>query len=107
MIDEGRPVAYTAVTKGTPVVSASGRTIGTLERVLDDKGDILHGIAVATGRGVRFVARDCIDRMTTTQIRCRLSDEEVNELPSARPVHRMRTRQWFVRGAGPRSDREE
>jgi hypothetical protein len=97
--DEGRPVAHTALKKGTPAISRSGRAFGTLDRVLDDNGDILHGIVVRTGAGLRFVARDCIERMTTTQIRCFLTDEEVSELPPAPSARRIRTRTWFARGA--------
>jgi hypothetical protein len=97
--DEGRPVAHTALKKGAPLVSRSGRASGMLERVLDDNGDILHGIVVRTGAGLRFVARDCIERMTTTQIRCALTDEEVSELPPAPSARRIRTRTWFGRGA--------
>ena len=98
MEDEGRPVAYTALRKGMPVVSGSGRKFGVLDRVLDDHGEILHGIAVTTAAGARFVARDCIDRMTTTQIRCSLTDQQVNELPPAPGVRNHRTRRWFSRG---------
>jgi hypothetical protein len=98
--DEGRPVAYTALEKGTPVLSRSGRQFGVLDRVMDDHGDILHGIAVTTAKGVRFVARDCIERMTTTQIRCSLTDEQVNQLPPAQPARRVRARRWFARPSG-------
>jgi hypothetical protein len=100
MNDEGQPVAYTALTKGTPVTSQSGRAFGTLDRVLDDgKGDILHGIAVTTERGPKFVARDSIERMTTAQIRCSLTDEQVHELPSAPSDRRVRTWPRFARRA--------
>lgn len=100
MNDEARPVAYTAVEKGTPVTSQSGQTFGTLERVLDDdKGNILHGIVVKTGRGLRFVARDSIELMTTRQIRCLLTDEQAGELPPAPGARRMRIRQWLRRRA--------
>lgn len=100
MIEDGRPVAYTALVKGTPVISQSGRLFGTVDRVLDDsQGDILHGIIVATAAGRRFVARDCIERMTTTQVRCSLTDEQVSELPPAPPGRRFKTRPWFLRGA--------
>lgn len=97
--DEGRPVAYTALARGTPVISRSGRAFGTLDRVLDDRADIFHGIVVATGAGPRFVPRDSIERMTTTQIRCALTDEQAAELPPATSDRRTRTRTkpWFAR----------
>lgn len=95
--DEGRPVAYTALARGTPVISRSGRAFGTLDRVLDDRADIFHGIVVATGAGPRFVPRDSIERMTTTQIRCALTDEQAAELPPATSDRRTRTKPWFAR----------
>lgn len=100
MNDEGRPVAYTALVKGTPVVSGAGSRFGTLERVLDDHGHILHGITVSTAAGLRFVARDNIERMTTTQIRCSLTDEQIKELPPPPPALQLRTRPWFTRPRG-------
>jgi hypothetical protein len=96
--DEFRPVAYTALERGTPVTSKRGHTFGTLDRVLDDgKGNILHGIVVTTDRGLRFVARDSIELMTTRQIRCSLTDEQVGELPPAPSGRGIRTRPWFAR----------
>lgn len=98
MNDEARPVAYTALEKGTPVASQSGQTFGTLERVLDDgKGNILHGIVVKTGRGLRFVARESIELMTTRQIRCSLTNEQARELPPVPSGGRMKTRPWLRR----------
>jgi hypothetical protein len=97
--EEGTPVAYTVLRKGTPVTSQSGRWFGTVDRVIDDsKGDILHGIIVATAVGRRFVARDCIERMATTQVRCSLSDEQTGALPPAPSGRRFKTKSWFVRG---------
>lgn len=64
--------------------SQSGRRFGTLEGVLDDpQADILHGIVVATGEGLRFVARDDIERMTTAEVTCSLTDEQASSLPEA------------------------
>lgn len=100
--EDGRPVAYSALEKGVPVISQSGRRFGTVDRVLDDsKGDILHGIVVATGAGPRFVARDYIERITTTQVKCSLTDEQVSELPEASgpaPGRRLK-KKWFAPGA--------
>lgn len=99
MNDEGRPVAYTALARGTPVISQSGHTFGALDRILDDKGDILHGIVVMTGAGPRYVARDSIEQMTTTHIRCSLTDEQAGELPRAPSDRRHRTKPWYARRA--------
>ena len=99
MTEDGTPVAYTVLRKGTPVTSLSGRRFGTVDRVIyDSKGDILHGIIIATAAGRRVVARDCIERMTTRQVRCSLSDEQVGALPPAPPGRRLKTKPWLVRG---------
>lgn len=82
MRGEGTPIAYMALTKGTPVISVSGRRFGEVDKVVDDAaGSILHGIVVKTREGRRFVARNSIIRMTTTQVQCSISDEEVTALP--------------------------
>lgn len=87
---EGTPIAYTALTKGTPVISGSGRRFGAVHQVVDDPAaSILHGIVVTTKEGRRFVGRDLVLRMTTTQVQCSLSDDEVAALP---PVGRARRR---------------
>lgn len=98
MNEEGRPVAYTALARGTPVTSQSGRAFGTLDRVVDDKGEIFHGIVVMTGAGPKFVPRDSIERMTTSQIRCALTDEQTRKLPQA-PTERSLRSRWFARRA--------
>lgn len=86
---EGTPIAYTALTKGTPVISRSGRRFGAVQQVVDDPaGSILHGIVVATREGQRFVGRDQILRMTTTQVQCSLSDDDIDALPPARRARR-------------------
>jgi hypothetical protein len=96
----GKPVAYIALEKGTPVTSQSGRRFGTVDQVLDDsKGNILHGIVVATRTGNRFVARDCIEEMTTTRVRCSVTDEQVSALPVATPGPRHGRKPWFARRA--------
>ena len=98
MSKEGRPVAYTALERGTPVLSQSGQRFGALDRVIgDDKGFILHGIVVRTGRGLKFVARDAIERMTTTQILCSLTDEQVRDLPQPQTVPVSAIRSWISR----------
>ena len=48
--------------------------------------DLFDGIAVKTHHGLRFVDRDQITDITTTLVRCSLTDEEVAALP-APPGH--------------------
>jgi hypothetical protein len=44
--------------------------------------DIFDGIAIKTKHGVRFVDRDQITQITTTLIRCALTDEQAAVLPA-------------------------
>ncbi len=100
MIDDGTPVAYTALVKGTPVTSQSGSRFGTVDQVLDDpKCGIFHGIVVATTKGPRLVARGSIERITTAHVICSLTDQQVNDLPPAPPPQAVKTRSRFLRRA--------
>ncbi len=86
---DGIPIAYSALQKGVPVVAVSGREFGTVEHVLEIPAeDLFDGIVVSTGAGLRFVDRDQIELITTTSVRCALTDEQVADLspPNAAPV---------------------
>jgi hypothetical protein len=84
MPEDGRPIAYTALGKGVPVVSQSGNRFGTVERVLDIPAeDVFRGLVVSTRCGLRFVDRDLVEQITTTRVVCSLSDEQAAALPRA------------------------
>ena len=71
-----------ALSVGTPVLSSTSTQFGTVEHVLQiPEEDLFDGIAVKTNHGLRFVDRDQIDDITTTLVRCSLSDEEAANLP--------------------------
>ena len=81
-MDEGRPVSYEALPVGTPVLSSTGAQFGKVEHVLQiPELDLFDGIAVTTKHGLRFVDRDQITDITTTLVRCSLTDEEAASLP--------------------------
>ena len=81
-MDEGQAISYEALEVGTPVASASGTSFGTVEHVLQiTELDLFDGIVVKTAHGLRFVDRDQIADITTTVVRCTLSDDEVGSLP--------------------------
>ena len=81
-MDEGRPISYRGVPVGTPVLSSTNTQFGTVEHVLEiPELDIFDGIAVKTDHGVRFVDRDQINDITTTRVKCLLSDEQASALP--------------------------
>jgi hypothetical protein len=47
--DLGRPVAYPAITDGTPVYEPGGDRIGVVDEVVaDERDDIFHGIVLHT-----------------------------------------------------------
>jgi hypothetical protein len=82
-VDEGRPISYMALSVGTPVLSSSGSEFGTVEHVLQiPEEDVFDGIAVKTKHGLRFVDRDQITDITTTLVRCSLTDDEAANLPA-------------------------
>jgi hypothetical protein len=82
-MDEGRPISYEALAPGTPVVTATGTELGTVHHVLQvPELDLFDGISVKTRHGLRFVDRDKIDEITTTVVRCSLSDEDAAALPA-------------------------
>jgi hypothetical protein len=82
-VDEGRPVSYEALPVGAAVLSNTGAQFGTVEHVLQvPELDLFDGIAVKTKHGLRFVDRDQVTDMTTTLVRCSLSDEEAAQLPA-------------------------
>lgn len=77
------PVSYLALPIGTPVHSATGSEIGTVEHVLQiPEEDLFDGIVVTTKQGLRFVARDRITEMTTATVHTSLSDDEAAALPA-------------------------
>jgi hypothetical protein len=82
-VDEGEPISYLALATGTPVLSASGSEIGSVAHVLQiPELDEFDGIVVSTKAGHRFVDRDQIAEITTTYVRCELSDEQAASLPA-------------------------
>lgn len=81
-MDEGRQISYESLTLGTPVVTSGGTEFGKVHHVLQvPELDLFDGISVKTRHGLRFVDRDQIDEITTTVVRCALSDEEAASLP--------------------------
>jgi hypothetical protein len=90
VMTDGTPISFQAAVRGTPVLSSSGKQIGTLEHVLEvSELDIFEGIVIATRHGLRFVDADRLPEFTTTHIRSSLDDEEAAKLPppSGPPVY--------------------
>jgi hypothetical protein len=82
-VDEGRPISYEALAVDTPVVSSSGTEFGKVHHVLQiPELDLFDGISVKTRHGLRFVDREQITQITTTMVRCSLTDGEAASLPA-------------------------
>ncbi len=62
-------ISYKAAVIGTPVLSSSGATIGTLEHVLEvPEVDVFDGIVIATHAGLRFIDADQVREITRSHI---------------------------------------
>jgi len=90
-MDEGQPVSYMSLEVGTPVLSCTGDEFGTVEHVLQIPSlDLFDGIVVKTKHGPRFVDRDQITTITTTLVRCALTDDEAAALPAPQKTEAVR-----------------
>jgi hypothetical protein len=75
-------VSYRVAVPGAPVLTRSGREIGTLEHVLEVPSlDLFDGIVVATDWGLRFIDAGRVELITITSIRCSLDNAEADRLP--------------------------
>jgi hypothetical protein len=81
-VSDEDPIAYTALAKGTPVLTSTSAQFATVEHVLQlPELDLFDGIVIETSAGIRFVDADEVDRITTAAVHCRLTDAEAAELP--------------------------
>src|ERR1035437_4759763 len=82
-MDDGQPVSHLGLPVGAAVLSSTDTQFGTVEHVLQiPELDIFDGIAVKTKHGPRFVDRDRITDITTTAVRCAITDDEASSLPA-------------------------
>ena len=92
MTDDANPIAYTALTVGTPVQTADGDQFGVVESVLAISDlDVFDGITVRTDDGLRFCDADCVGTITTEYVRTTVSADQVQNLPEpeAAPTYRV------------------
>lgn len=79
---DGEPISYLALANGTAVLSSTGSEFGKVVHVLQvPELDEFDGIVVGTKDGHRFVDRDQITEITTSSVRCSLSDDQAAALP--------------------------
>ena len=76
-------VSYEGAVLGTPVLSSTGASIGTLEHVLEVRDlDLFDGIVVATHHGVRFIDADRVTRITRSHLETDLDEAAADQLPA-------------------------
>jgi uncharacterized protein YrrD len=75
------PIAWSVLSKGTPVYASDGAELGKVaEVVADEQKDIFSGIALNPGlfKDERFVPADLIYEMTDEAVRLSISAEQAD-----------------------------
>jgi uncharacterized protein YrrD len=84
-MDLGNPASYLVLADGTPVLSADGRELGTVEHVLaDPDADVFDGVIVdmrAGPGGHRFADADQVQAIYERGVVLRLGAREAGRLP--------------------------
>ena len=80
--DDGVAVHYTALQRGTPVISSDGQQVGKVVRVLDNyREHIFDGLVVETDDGVeRFVDAPEVTRTAERAVTLNISAAQVAQL---------------------------
>ena len=83
MIDDGEAIHYSAVERGTPVYSADGTEVGTVEAILDNyREHIFDGVAFRDREGtMRFADAPEVRRTAERGVTLTISPAEVEQLP--------------------------
>jgi hypothetical protein len=89
--DEGVAVHYTALERGTPVISSDGVEVGRVVEVLDNyREHIFDGLVIETGSGDRrFVDAPEVERTAERAVTLNISAAECADLgppPSSGPA---------------------
>jgi hypothetical protein len=96
--DDGVAVHYTAVQRGTPVISSDGQEVGKVVKVLDNyREHIFDGLVIRTNDGAdRFVDAPEVARTAERAVTLTISADKVTELGPpddgpdlSRPVKRL------------------
>jgi sporulation protein YlmC with PRC-barrel domain len=83
MEDQGQPIHYSAVERGTPVIASDGTQVGTVQQVVDNyREHILDGFVFkATDGAVRFVDAPEVVRTTDRAVTLTIDAAAAAELP--------------------------
>jgi sporulation protein YlmC with PRC-barrel domain len=80
--DDGHPIHYGAVKRGTPVYAADGQQVGVVDEVVDNyREHILDGFVIETEHGVRFVDAPEVARTAERGVTLNIPAAEVKGLP--------------------------
>jgi sporulation protein YlmC with PRC-barrel domain len=81
--DDGNPIHYAAVERGTPVYASDGEQVGKVDEVVDNyREHILDGFVIETDGGqLRFVDGPEVARTAERAVRLRIDSVAVAQLP--------------------------
>ena len=82
--DDGNPIHYAAVQRGTPVYAADDQQVGVVDEVVDNyREHILDGFIIENGDGeLRFVDAPEVARTAERAVRLTIDSAAVAELPT-------------------------
>jgi PRC-barrel domain len=82
--DDGSPIHYAAVKRGTPVYAVDGEQVGVVDEVVDNyREHILDGFVIENGDGeLRFVDAPEVARTSERAIRLTIDSAAAAELPT-------------------------
>src|ERR671936_1473826 len=84
--DDGSPISYKLLARGTPVHASDGTRLGTVDRVLENEREqIFDGIVMRAEGGDRFVDAPEVARITDAQVTLSIDAAEAAELPAYQP----------------------
>jgi sporulation protein YlmC with PRC-barrel domain len=81
--DDGFPIHYAAVTRGTPVYASDGQRVGVVDDVIDNYRErILDGFVIETPEGeLRFVDAPEVARTAERAVRLTIDSAVAAQLP--------------------------
>jgi hypothetical protein len=95
-VSDEHAVSYKLLEQGTNVISADGRQVGTVVRVLENPREhIFDGIVIDTPAGTRFVDAPEVGRITNLAVTLTLDAADAGQLPepeSAAPEYQVNPR---------------
>jgi hypothetical protein len=81
-MDEGHPISFRLLARGTAVWTSDEHEIGAVDAVLaTDREDIFDGIVVRTARGRRFVDAPEVARIAERRVTLSITQAEAEQLP--------------------------